>query len=69
VKAESGSSSLSVLPLVWFNWVFDLVVGSMGAPGQWLATASGKNFLGALGVLAFLVAGGIVFAQLTGWYP
>lgn len=69
MRVESGSTSLSLLPLVWFNWTFDLVVGSMGGPGQWLATASGKNFLGVLGVLAFLMAGGIVFAQLAGWYP
>jgi hypothetical protein len=65
--APPPARSSLLLPLVAFNVVFDLFLTPCGPPGRWLKGKSGRNFLGALGVLCLLGAAALAVADGLGW--
>jgi hypothetical protein len=56
-----------LLPLVYFNAVFDLFLIPWGPPGRWLRGPSGRTFLGTVGVLSLLGAAALAVADRFGW--
>jgi hypothetical protein len=59
--------SLLMQPLLWANGTFDLLTHFLGPLGRWLRTPSGKNALGALGCLLFLLAIGWLIVDWMSW--
>jgi hypothetical protein len=56
-----------LLPLVWFNAAFDLLLVPWGPAGRWLRRPSGRAFLGIVGILCLLGAAALAIADAVGW--
>lgn len=67
--AARSLSSLALLPLLWVNVLFDLCTHFLGPLGRWLRTASGRNFLGTLGVVLIVLAVGWLIRDWMSWMP
>jgi hypothetical protein len=55
------------LPLVAFNWCFDLLLLPFGPVGRFFRGRSGRFGLGAIGLYCLLAALGVLFADWIGW--
>ena len=56
---------LALVPVVWFNKGFDLLMLPLGPLGGWFRSPSGRTVLGTVGLLC--VAGAIVLAVVEGF--
>jgi hypothetical protein len=65
--ATAPSRPWPLLPLVWFNAAFDLVLVPWGPPGRWLRGRPGRALLGTVGVLCLLGAAALAVADGVGW--
>lgn len=63
----SPSVSGFLLPLLWFNYAFDLCLLPLGPLGTWLRQPAGRGILGTVGMLALLGAAVLAAADGFGW--
>ena len=69
LTAEDAPPSVPrpLLPLLWFNQGFDACLAPLGAPGRWLCGPSGRQLMGAIGLLSLGAATAILVAAGMGW--
>jgi hypothetical protein len=58
-----------LLPIVWFNMIFDAFLYPLGPLGTWLRGTNGRGVLGALGFACLLAAAGLAAVTMSGWTP
>ena len=59
--------SLALMPVVWFNKGFDLLLFPLGPVGRWFRGASGRTALGVVGLACVAAAIGLALAEGFGW--
>lgn len=66
-EPQAPSIPWPLLPLVWFNAVFDVLLLPWCPKGKLLRGPTGRRLLGVLGVLCLLAAAALAFADGFGW--
>jgi hypothetical protein len=67
VDEGSAAMSFRLIPLVAFNYAFDLGLLPLGPLGRWLRGPSGRALLGTLGTGCMLAALALAVADRFGW--
>jgi hypothetical protein len=56
-----------LLPVVWFNQAFDLLLLPFGPLGRWFQGRSGRALLGVVGLLCLVAAAALAAADGIDW--
>ncbi len=64
---QAPDTSRFLLPLVWFNSAFDVMLLPLGPAGSWLQSKRGGGFLAFLGLVCMASAVALAVADGIGW--